>query len=390
MSEQHEAPAAFETRAIHVGQAPDPTTGAVIPPLYLTSTYAQDGVAKLRAGYDYSRSGNPTRDALQAAIASLEGAGRAFSFASGLAAEDALLRSVLRPGDRVLLGNDAYGGTYRLLSTVYRNWGIELVTADLTDPEALASVIADRVPALIWVETPTNPLLTIVDISAVAHAAHAAGTLLVVDNTFATPYLQRPLDWGADAVVHSTTKYFGGHSDVVGGAVAVNDPELADALAFQQNSAGAVSAPFDAWLTLRGIKTLALRMERHSANAARIATELERHSQISQVLYPGLESHPGHELATRQMRAFGGMLSVRLAGGPKAARALAEGTHLFTLAESLGGVESLIEYPYAMTHASAQGSSLEVPDDLVRISVGIEDVEDQLLDLTSALSALEG
>ncbi|MCH4250052.1 MAG: cystathionine gamma-synthase [Microbacteriaceae bacterium] len=390
MSEQHEAPAAFETRAIHVGQAPDPTTGAVIPPLYLTSTYAQDGVAKLRAGYDYSRSGNPTRDALQAAIASLEGAGRAFSFASGLAAEDALLRSVLRPGDRVLLGNDAYGGTYRLLSTVYRNWGIELVTADLTDPEALASVIADRVPALIWVETPTNPLLTIVDISAVAHAAHAAGALLVVDNTFATPYLQRPLDWGADAVVHSTTKYFGGHSDVVGGAVAVNDPELADALAFQQNSAGAVSAPFDAWLTLRGLKTLALRMERHSANAARIATELERHSQISQVLYPGLESHPGHELAARQMRAFGGMLSVRLAGGPKAARALAEGTHLFTLAESLGGVESLIEYPYAMTHASAQGSSLEVPDDLVRISVGIEDVEDQLLDLTSALSALEG
>lgn len=380
--------AGFETRAIHIGQAPDPTTGAVIPPLYLTSTYAQDGVGGLRAGYDYSRTANPTRDALQTVIASLEGAANAYSFASGLAAEDALLRAVLRPGDRVILGNDAYGGTFRLLDKIYVQWGIDLVPVDLTDPEALRAAVTERAPRLIWVETPTNPLLTVVDIAAVAQAGHAAGAVVVVDNTFATPYLQRPLDWGADAVVHSTTKYFGGHSDVVGGAVAVNDPELAQQVAFQQNAAGAISSPFDAWLTLRGVKTLAVRVERHSENAQRIAERLHDHPRVRRVYYPGLPDHPGHDLAQRQMRRFGGMVSVGVQGGPAAARRFAEGTHIFTLAESLGGVESLIEYPWAMTHASVQGSSLEVPDDLVRLSVGIENADDLISDLLTALDRL--
>lgn len=391
----------FATRAIHAGQSPDPTTGAVVPPIYQVSTYAQDGVGGLRGGYEYSRSGNPTRTALEVALADLEHGERGFAFASGLAAEDALLRTTLRPGDHVVVPDDAYGGTYRLVARVLAGWQVEHTPARLTDPEAVRAAVRRGRTRLVWVETPTNPLLRVADIAALADVAHDAGALLVVDNTFATPYLQTPLTLGADAVVHSTTKYVGGHSDVVGGAVVTargavlpdgregptGTASLSDAVGFLQNAAGAVAGPFDAWLTLRGLRTLAVRMERHQHNALAIARFLATHPAVTGVHYPGLETDPGHELAARQMRGFGGIVSARL-GSPARARALCASTRLFTLAESLGGVESLIELPAAMTHASVAGSALEVPDDLVRLSVGIEDVQDLLDDLDQALARL--
>ncbi|QXG77068.1 cystathionine gamma-synthase [Modestobacter sp. L9-4] len=375
----------FNTRAIHAGQEPDPATGAVIPPMHLTTTYKQDGVGGLRGGYEYSRSANPTRDTLQTALASLEQGTRAMTFASGLAAEDVLLRTVCRPGDRIVLGGDAYGGTYRLISKVQEPWGVGHVPVDLNDLDAVREAVAPETTRVLWCETPSNPLLNIADIATLAEIAHAAGTLLVVDNTFASPYLQQPLTLGADVVVHSTTKYLGGHSDVVGGALVVSDAELGERLAYLQNAAGAVNGPFDAWLVLRSLKTLGVRMDRHSANAGRIAEWLLEHSAVSAVLYPGLPEHRNHEVAARQMSQFGGMLSFRLKAGEEAALRVCERTRVFTLAESLGGVESLIEHPHRMTHASAAGSPLEVPADLVRLSVGIEDVDDLLADLDQAL-----
>ncbi|RRJ88613.1 cystathionine gamma-synthase [Gulosibacter macacae] len=378
----------FNTRAIHDGQTPDPTTGAVIPPLYLTSTFKQDGIGGLREGYEYSRSGNPTRTALQDTLASLEGGTHAFAFASGLAAEDTLLRATLVPGEKILVGNDAYGGTYRLINRVHGEWGITNLTVDFTDLDAVRAAVATHAPRVLWVETPSNPLLRIVDIAAVAEIAQASGAFLVVDNTFATPSLQQPLTLGADVVVHSLTKYLGGHSDVVGGAVIVRDANLAEHIGFLQNAVGAVAAPFDSWLVSRGLKTLGVRIDRHSDNAEAIVAAIEQHPAVEAVLYPGLPSHPGHEIAARQMRRFGGMVSVLLRGGEAAARQLVETTTLFTLAESLGGVESLIEYPAAMTHASVAGTALEVPANLVRISVGIEDARDLVADLTVALDAL--
>jgi cystathionine gamma-synthase len=375
----------FSTRAIHAGQDPDPATGAVVPPLHLTTTYKQDGVGGLRGGYEYSRSANPTRTALQEALAALEEGTTGLAFASGLAAEDTLLRTVCSPGSHVVLAGDAYGGTFRLLSKVAARWGVEHTPVDLGDLGAVRAAMRDTT-AVLWCETPTNPLLNIADLAGLAEVAHEAGALLVVDNTFASPYLQRPLTLGADVVVHSTTKYLGGHSDVVGGALVVADADLGEQLAFHQNAMGAVNGPFDAWLVLRGIKTLGVRMDRHCANAARIVEFLSARPEVSTVLYPGLPEHPGHDVAARQMSGFGGMVSVRLAGGEEAALRLCERTELFTLAESLGGVESLVEHPARMTHASAAGSPLEVPADLVRLSVGIEDVEDLLADLEQALT----
>jgi cystathionine gamma-synthase len=378
-------PGGFNTRAIHAGQEPDPATGAVIVPVHLTTTYKQDGVGGLRGGYEYSRSANPTRTALQEALAALEQGTSGMAFASGLAAEDTLLRTVCEPGSHIVLGGDAYGGTFRLISRVASRWGIEHTPADLNDLDALRTVMR-QTTRVIWCETPTNPLLNVADIARLADFAHEHGALLVVDNTFASPYLQQPLTLGADVVVHSTTKYLGGHSDVVGGALVTSDATLAEQLAYHQNAMGAVAGPFDAWLVLRGIKTLGVRMDRHQANAARIAEFLLGHPDVTSVLYPGLPDHPGHEIAARQMSGFGGMLSFRLAGGEEQALKVCERARLFTLAESLGGVESLIEHPGRMTHASAAGSPLEVPADLVRLSVGIEDVDDLLADLEQALS----
>jgi len=375
----------FSTRAIHAGQEPDARTGAVVPPIYQTSTFVQDSIGGFRDGYEYARSANPTRDSLQELLASLEGGTAAFSFASGLAAEDALLRSVLRPGSRVVMGNDVYGGTHRLVNRVWTPWGVTLETVEMTDLDAVRAAVRPGETDVLWVETPSNPLMKVSDVTALAEIGHAAGALVVVDNTFASPALQQPLALGADVVVHSTTKYIGGHSDVVGGAVVVRDDELAEKIGFVQFGAGAVSAPMEAWLTVRGIKTLAVRVERHSSNALAIARELEGHPAIERVFYPGLESHPGHELAARQMSAFGGMLSVSLTAGAAAARRFAESTELFQLAESLGGVESLIGYPTEMTHASVRGTELEVPDTVVRLSVGIEDVADLLADVRQAL-----
>ncbi|MEV4673418.1 cystathionine gamma-synthase [Actinomadura sp. NPDC049382] len=373
----------FETLAIHAGQEPDPATGAVVPPIYQVSTYKQDGVGGLRGGYEYSRSANPTRTALEVCLAEIEGGARGLAFASGLAAEDALLRAVCRPGDHVIIPDDAYGGTYRLFAKVAEPWGVAFDPVPLGDIAAVRAAVRPDTK-IIWVETPTNPLLGIADIAALAAVAHDAGALLVVDNTFASPYLQRPLDLGADAVVHSTTKYIGGHSDVVGGALITADPALGERLAFHQNAMGAVAGPFDSWLTLRGIKTLGVRMDRHCANAERIVEMLTRHPAVRQVLYPGLPSHPGHDIAAKQMKAFGGMVSFRMES-EEAAVQVCERTKLFTLGESLGGVESLIEHPGRMTHASAAGSPLEVPADLVRLSVGIEDVHDLRRDLEQAL-----
>ncbi len=377
---------ALETLAIHAGQEPDPLTGAVVPPIYQVSTYAQDGVGGLRAGYDYSRSGNPTRAALEECLAALEGGVRALAFASGMAAEDCLLRTVCAPGDDVIIPQDAYGGTFRLFDKVLTRWGVTYRPVPLADLTALRQALADRPARAVWVETPTNPLLGVADVAAIAQACRDAGALLVVDNTFASPFLQNPLALGADVVVHSTTKYLGGHSDVVGGALVTADAGLGERLAFVQNSTGGVAGPFDAWLTLRGIKTLGVRMERHSANAARLAEVLTAHPAVTEVLYPGLPTHPGHDVAAKQMRGFGGMVSLRVRGGEAAAVAVCGRTRLFTLGESLGGVESLIEHPARMTHASAAGSPLAVPPDLIRLSVGLESAGDLIEDLREALS----
>jgi cystathionine gamma-synthase len=375
----------FETRAIHAGYEPDAATGAVIPPIYATSTYKQDGVGGLRGGYEYSRSANPTRTALEGNIAALEEGERGFAFASGLAAEDTLVRALCRPGDHLVIPDDAYGGTFRLFDKVEQVWGLAHSPAPVSDVDAVAAAIRPGETKLVWVETPTNPLLNIGDIEALAAIAHDAGALLVVDNTFASPYLQQPLTLGADAVVHSTTKYCGGHSDVVGGALVVRDLDLAERIAFHQNAIGGVAGPFDSWLTLRGLKTLALRMDRHCDNAERIVDFLTAHPAVGDVIYPGLETHPGHEVAQRQMRRFGGMVSFRVRGGEAQALAVCERTEVFTLGESLGGVESLIEHPGRMTHASVAGTDLEVPADLVRLSVGIETADDLVADLERAL-----
>jgi cystathionine gamma-synthase len=379
------SPPGFNTLAIHAGQDPDPWTGAVTVPIYATSTYKQDGVGGLRSGYEYSRSANPTRTALEECLAALEGGLRGLAFASGLAAEDTVLRSMCAPGDHLLLPDDAYGGTYRLIARVLSRWGLEYTPVALHDPAAVAAAMRPNT-TVVWVETPTNPLLNVVDIAALAELAHAGSAKLVVDNTFASPYLQQPLALGADVVIHSTTKYLGGHSDVVGGAAITSDPALAEQFAFHQNAMGAVSGPFDAWLVLRGIKTLGVRMDRHCENAERVAEFLTEHPAVAQVYYPGLPNHPQHELAAKQMRRFGGMISFRLAGGEEAALKFSGLTSLFTLAESLGGVESLVEHPGRMTHASVAGSPLEVPADLVRLSVGIENIEDLLADLAAALA----
>ncbi|MBE7323942.1 cystathionine gamma-synthase [Nocardioides sp. Y6] len=385
MTEQQWDHAGFETRAIHAGYEPDEMTGAVIPPIYATSTYKQDGVGGMRGGYEYSRSANPTRTALEGALAAIEGGTHGFAFASGLAAEDTIVRALCRPGDHAVVPNDAYGGTYRLFDKVEKVWGLDHTPAVLSDPEAVRAAIEPGRTKLVWVETPTNPLLNIADIEALAAIAHEAGALLVVDNTFASPYLQQPLALGADVVVHSTTKYVGGHSDVVGGAVVVKDEALAEKIAFHQNSMGAVAGPFDSFLTHRGLKTLAVRMERHCDNAEKIVEFLSGHPAVAEVIYPGLESHPGHEVAKRQMKRFGGIISFRVAAGEQAALDVCAATEVWTLGESLGGVESLIEHPGRMTHASVAGTELEVPADLIRLSVGIETVEDLLADLGRAL-----
>ncbi|MDA3648155.1 cystathionine gamma-synthase [Saccharopolyspora indica] len=374
----------FATRAIHAGQEADPTTGSVIVPIHATSTYAQDGVGGMRGGYEYSRTGNPTRTALEQCLAELEGGRYGRAFASGMAATDAVLRATLRPGDHLVIPDDAYGGTFRLIDKVLSGWGIEYTPAPVSDVDAVRAAIQPNTK-LIWIETPTNPLLNIADIAALAQVSREAGTKLVVDNTFASPFLQQPLELGANVVVHSTTKYLGGHSDVVGGAVITSDDELAEQIAFLQNGAGAVPGPFDAFLTLRGAKTLAIRMERHSANAERIVAALAGHPKVAKVLYPGLPEHPGHEVAAKQMRHFGGMISFLHADGEEAALQVCARTRLFTLAESLGGVESLIEHPGRMTHASTAGSMLQVPAELVRLSVGIEDADDLVEDILQAL-----
>ncbi|MBJ2120391.1 cystathionine gamma-synthase [Arthrobacter sp. MSA 4-2] len=386
----HSSNSGFNTRAIHAGQVPDPTTGAVIPPIYQTTTFAQDGIGKLRNGYEYGRGTNPTRDALQSQLAALEGGTHAFSFSSGLAAEDSLIRAALRPGDHIVLGNDAYGGTYRLIDRVLSQWGITNSAVDMADLDAVRAAVVGGQTRMVWVETPSNPMMKITDIAAVAEIAHAAGALLVVDNTFASPYLQQPLSFGADVVVHSTTKYIGGHSDASGGAVIVKDEDLAEKVGFIQFAVGAVSAPMEAWLTTRGLKTLGVRMDRHSSNAASIARWLTEQEGVERVYYPGLPEHPGHGLAAAQMKSFGGMISVTFTGGEAAARAVAESTKVFTLAESLGGIESLMNYPSAMTHASVRGTDLAVPENLIRLSVGIEDLEDLIGDLEQALGSLRG
>jgi cystathionine gamma-synthase len=391
--------AGFSTRAIHAGQDADATTGAVVTPIYQVSTYKQDGVGGLRGGYEYSRSGNPTRTALEEALAAVEGGAHGFAFSSGLAAEDTLLRAVLRPGDHIVVPDDAYGGTYRLIARVFGPWGIEHTPVNLSDADEVLAAIQPGRTKVVWLETPTNPLLGVADIQAIAGHAQAQGAVLVVDNTFATPYLQRPIELGADVVVHSTTKYIGGHSDVVGGALVVAEgaqlpvglvgptgsTSLSDAVGFHQNSSGAIAGPFDAWLTLRGLKTLGVRMDRHCANAQAIAEFLERHPKVTQVIYPGLASHEQHAVASAQMSGFGGMISFRT-GSAETALAVCSRTKVFTLAESLGGVESLVEHPHRMTHGSVAGTALEVPDDLVRLSVGIEDVADLIADLEEALA----
>lgn len=374
----------FETRAIHTGQDPDPRTGAVITPIFQTSTYAQDGVGGTREGYEYSRTANPTRTVMEEALAALENAAHCVAFASGMAASDAVLRIVLRPGDHLVLGNDAYGGTFRLIDKVLTGWGVDYTVADMSSPEEVRAALRPETK-LVWCETPSNPLLGIAPIAELAEVARSVGARLVVDNTFATPYLQQPLGLGADIVVHSTTKYLGGHSDVVGGAVVCDDAELREELFFLRNSAGAVPGPFDSWLTLRGMKTLAVRMERHCDNAERIARMLAEHDGVSEVYYPGLAEHPGHVPAAKQMRRFGGMVSFTVTGGEQRALDVAARTKLFLLAESLGGIESLIEHPGKMTHASVAGSLLQVPSGLLRLSVGIETADDLIADLTAAL-----
>jgi cystathionine gamma-synthase len=373
----------FDTLAVHAGQDPDPHTGSVIPPIYQTSTYQQDAVGAPRLGYEYSRSANPTRDALQIGIAAIEGGRHGLTFASGLAAEDAVIRTVLSPGDHVVIPGDAYGGTYRLFARVHQRWGVDFTPAKGPDIDAVRAATTVQTK-MIWVETPTNPLLNIADLAAMAQLARDLGAMLVVDNTFATPYLQQPLAFGADIIVHSVTKYLGGHSDVIGGALVVDDDDLAERLRFHQNAMGAVNGPFDAWLTQRGMKTLGVRMDRHCDNAERVAEYLVHHPKVRQVYYPGLPDHPGHETAAKQMRRFGGMVSFR-AADPDEAERICNSAELFILAESLGGIESLIEHPGRMTHASVAGSPLEVPGDLIRLSVGIETIDDLLADLEQAI-----
>ncbi len=377
MSDEH----GFDTRAIHAGQDPDGLYGAVNVPIYQTSTYAQDAVGRPKV-WDYGRGGNPTREAFQQALASLEGGTGCYAFASGMAAESTLLLT-LRPGDHVVLADDVYGGTYRLLSKVLEPWGLAFTTCDLTDPTSLAGALRDET-RFVWVETPSNPLLKIVDIAAVAEVVHDAGALVVVDNTFATPALQRPLELGADVVIHSVTKYIGGHSDLIGGALVANDPDLLGRVGFLVNAVGAVPGPMDCYLALRGLKTLGARMSRHCANAEAVAAFLAEHPAVGSVGYPGLVDHPGHDVAARQMRAFGGMVSFTV-GSADDALAVAAKTEVFFLAESLGGVESLIEVPGPMTHASVVGSPLEVPPELIRLSVGLEDPNDLIDDLDRAL-----
>ncbi|MGV9710643.1 cystathionine gamma-synthase [Gordonia sp. NPDC003424] len=374
----------FSTQAIHAGWDPDPRTGAVNVPIYASSTFAQDGVGGLRDGFEYSRTGNPTRRVLEANIAALEKGSHGRGFSSGMAATDALLRASLRPGDHLVIPNDAYGGTFRLIDKVFTQWGINYTAVPISDVDAVRAAITDTTK-LVWIESPTNPLLNVGDIESIAEITHAANAKLVVDNTFASPYLQQPLTLGADVVLHSTTKYLGGHSDVVGGALVTNSEEIDEAVAFLQNGAGGVPGPFDAYLTMRGIKTLAVRMDRHCDNAEKVVDFLAGHPKIDSVLYPGLPTHPGYEVAGKQMRRYGGMVSARVKGGQAAAQEFCARTEVFTLAESLGGIESLIEHPGAMTHASTAGSLLEVPADLVRLSVGIEDIADLLGDLENAL-----
>ncbi|MEE6175906.1 cystathionine gamma-synthase [Mycobacterium sp. 050134] len=384
-SDGHHPFTGFATKAIHSGYRPDPATGAVNAPIYASSTFAQDGVGGLRGGFEYARTGNPTRAALEASLAAVEEGAFGRAFGSGMAATDCALRAMLRPGEHVVIPNDAYGGTFRLIDKVFTRWNVEYTPVPLSDLDAVRAAITPRT-RLIWVETPTNPLLTIADIPGIAQLAAEGSAKVLVDNTFASPALQQPLTLGADVALHSTTKYIGGHSDVVGGALITNDEELDAAFGFLQNGAGAVPGPFDAYLTLRGLKTLALRMQRHSENGMAVAQYLAGHPSVSAVFYPGLPGHPGHDVAARQMRDFGGMVSVRMRDGRPAAEKLCGRTKVFILAESLGGVESLIELPSAMTHASTAGSQLEVPDDLVRLSVGIEDIADLLGDLEQALS----
>ncbi|HSP52068.1 MAG TPA: cystathionine gamma-synthase [Cryobacterium sp.] len=378
----------FDTIAIHAGQEFDPTTGAVIPPIYQTSTYVQESIGHLRGGYEYSRGGNPTRTVLETLLAALEGGKHGLSFARGLAAEDTILRALLAPGDHLVLGNDVYGGTPRLINRVHGAWGILNSTVEMSDLAAVEEAIIPGETKILWVETPSNPLMKVCDIAALVEIGHRYGVTVIVDNTFASPALQQPLAFGADVVVHSTTKYLGGHSDVLGGALIINDDELAEKAQFLQFAAGPVSAPMDAWLTVRGIKTLSVRMDRHCSNAQAIAEHLQGHPAIDRVYYPGLSTHPGHELAKKQMSGFGGMLSISFVGGAAAARSFAESTHLFQLAESLGGVESLVNYPSEMTHASVRGTELEVADNIIRLSVGIEDVADLIADIDGALAAL--
>ncbi|MBA52229.1 MAG: cystathionine gamma-synthase [Acidimicrobiaceae bacterium] len=374
----------FETRAIRAGQPHDQRTGGVVTPISMSTTFAQDSPGSPKNGYEYSRTGNPTRHAYEACVASLEGAQYGFAFASGLSAEDALFRQ-LTPGSQILLGNDAYGGTFRLIDSVHgKKSGLANAAVDLTKPEQIKEVWTPD-SRMVWLETPTNPMLSVFDIQAISDVVHDLGGMVVVDNTFATPYLQQPLALGADVVVHSATKYIGGHSDVVGGFVATNNESLAEDLVYIQNAVGAIPSPFDCYLALRGVKTLPVRMDRHCENAQLIVDVLDEHDAVSQVLYPGLKDHPGHEVAKRQMKNFGGMVSFRLAGGQAAAERLVTQTKVFTLAESLGAVESLIEHPGVMTHLSVAGSALEVPDDLIRISVGIESADDLVADLVQAL-----
>ncbi len=375
----------FSTRAIHVGQQPDATTGAVVVPIYQTSTYAQDAVGQTRAGYDYSRAGNPTRTALETALASLERGRHGSAFASGMAAADTALRAMLRPGDHLIIPDDAYGGSFRLIDKIGVPWGLTYTAVPISDVDAVRAAVRPNT-RMIWAETPTNPLLNIADIYGLAEVARETNAKLLVDNTFASPYLQQPLVLGADVVLHSTTKYVGGHSDVIGGALVTDNDELGEMFSFHAKSMGAVAGPFDAWLTLRGLKTLSLRMERHCDNAELVVDLLESHPRVGRVYYPGLSTHPGHDVAAGQMHRFGGMVSFRVVGGREEAVKICSRTRLFILGESLGGVESLIEHPGLMTHASVAGSSLEVPDDLIRLSVGIEDIEDLLADLTDALN----
>jgi len=375
----------FATKAIHAGQDPEALTGAVAVPIFQTSTYAQDQVGVLRAGYDYSRAGNPTRTALETALAALEGGRFGHAFSSGMAAADTALRALLKPGDHLVIPNDAYGGTFRLIDKIMVPWGISYTAVPLADLDAVRAALTPETK-LIWVETPTNPLLNIADIAGIAEIAHDAGAKLLVDNTFASPYLQQPLALGADVALHSTTKYIGGHSDVIGGALITSDQELGESFGFHLKSMGGVAGPFDSWLTLRGVKTLAVRMDRHCDNAEAVADMLLSQKKVRAVYYPGIPEHPGHDVAAGQMLRFGGMVSFRVVGGQEEAVKICSRTRLFTLAESLGGIESLIEHPGLMTHASVAGSSLEVPDDLIRLSVGIEDVDDLIADLSDALA----